>query len=89
MVDIFTVRRFCVVQKQKGVADAMIEASEPYHGLALQRHLSALPKFTPAKLRVCGCQRPGIVVFYAFVNLCVTKHVHISVAVGLRRWPQQ
>jgi hypothetical protein len=26
MVYIFTVRRFCVVQKQKGVADAMIEA---------------------------------------------------------------
>src|SRR5712671_5795668 len=51
--------------------------------LSLQRHLSALPKFTPAKSRVCGRQRPGIVVPDTFVNLCVKKHVRISVAVGL------
>src|SRR6267143_5715828 len=50
--------------------------------ISLQRHLSALPKFTPAKSRVCGRQRPGIVVPDTFVNLCVKKHVRISVAVG-------
>ena len=56
---------------------------EWFYRETLQRHLSALPKFAHAKSRVCGRQRPGEVVFYVFVKLCVKKHVHISVAVGI------
>ena len=51
--------------------------------LSLQRHLSASPKFAHAKSRVCGRKRAGQVVFYTSVTLCVKKHVHLSVAVGI------
>jgi class 3 adenylate cyclase len=55
--------------------------------LSLQRHFSKLTKFVHGESRVCGHKRQGKVVFYASVNLCVNKHVCISVAVGLTLQP--
>jgi hypothetical protein len=51
--------------------------------LSRRRHWSALTKFAYVASRVCGLKQQGKVVFYASVNLCVRKHVRISVAVGL------
>jgi hypothetical protein len=52
-------------------------------GVTLQRHLCMLPKFAHVKSRVSHRQRLGQVVLYALTNLDVTKHVRISVAVGV------
>ena len=51
--------------------------------LTLQRHLSALSKFAPAKWRFYRGQCPGACVFEVPTTRCVTEHVHVSVAVGL------
>ena len=51
--------------------------------VSLQRHFNALPKFARVESRAFGHERPRNVAFYTSVNLCVRKHVRISVAVGL------
>src|SRR4029450_8397854 len=51
--------------------------------LTLQRHFNALPKFTLVESRLWGHKRQRDAAFHPSTNLCVRKHVHISVAVGL------
>jgi hypothetical protein len=53
---------FYVVQKQKGVADAMIKAAIAVRGssvsfIALQRHFNALTEFAHVESRFCGRKR--------------------------------
>ena len=58
--------------------------SKTRNQLTLQRHFNALPKFARVESRAFGHERPRNVAFYTSVNLCVRKHVRISVAVGLK-----
>ena len=51
--------------------------------VALQRHLGALPKFSPAKWLFYRGQCPGECVLEVPTTRCVTEHVHVSVAVGV------
>src|SRR5262249_4542392 len=52
--------------------------------LTLQRHLSALPKFAPAKWRFYRGQCQGELGVQVPTTRCVTEDVHVSVAVGLK-----
>src|SRR6266487_7029817 len=51
--------------------------------LALQRHLSALPKIAHVESRLSGRKRQREVVFYVPVNLCDRRACSASVAVGI------
>src|SRR5216683_5595344 len=51
--------------------------------LTLQRHFSALTKFTHGESRFCGRKRQEKAVFYVPINLGSTKHVCRNVVVGI------